>query len=129
MEKEKEERLLFLSNDIVCGIFPTARGPIHLVLSPDGEYCLISTNIPAPTLTGTENQDEEYKNVHLTKFVPSRFVSIVRKLVRFRNSFASQAYLNERFPIEISEVGAPRYVLSSLAFKRLHLQKTTSANC
>ena len=98
-----------LNNEAVIGIFyvsqPYRDAPstVTLVLSPCGAYCMVSAEIDK-----SNGENLEYENLHLTKFVPTRFGDMAKKLVTFRNKFSYIPYLDERFNTELSDVATPR---------------------
>lgn len=85
-----KERFLFLTNESTVGIFNTDDNNwIFILLSDNGEF--------VQTIKG------ETKSIHLTRYCPIEFFIHIRKLLKFRNRYASSPYLCQRFYNEVSE--------------------------
>ena len=87
---EYRERLLLFTNEAAVGIFNLGKSSIFIALSANGEFIKL--------FTGTSS------TVHLTRFCPSNAHDFVKKLLSFRNKYAKQPYLCDRFHKSASSV-------------------------
>jgi hypothetical protein len=84
-----KERFLFLSNEATIGIFNFSEHTIFVAISCEGNYVKIFNG--------------ESRSTHLTRFCPVNSLPLVKRLLNFRNQFASQPYLCNRFHESNSE--------------------------
>jgi hypothetical protein len=84
-----KERFLFLSNEATIGIFNFSEYTIFIAISCDGNYVKIFNG--------------ESRLTHLTRFCPVNSLSLLKRLLDFRNQFASRPYLCQRFHDSISK--------------------------
>ena len=87
---EYRERLLLFTNEAAVGIFNLEKSSIFIALSANGEFIKL--------FTGTSS------TVHLTRFCPRKAHDFVKKLLSFRNKYAKQPYLCDRFHKSASSV-------------------------
>ena len=85
-----QERLLLFTNEAAVGIFNQEKCSISIALSANGEFIKLFTG--------------KSSTVHLTRFCPSNAHDFVRKLLSFRNKYAKQPYLCDRFHKAVSSV-------------------------
>jgi Domain of unknown function (DUF4524) len=85
-----QERLLLFTNEAAVGIFNQEKSSISIALSANGEFIKLFTG--------------KSSTVHLTRFCPSNAHDFVKKLLRFRNKYAKQPYLCDRFHKAVSSV-------------------------
>lgn len=85
-----QERLLLFTNEAAVGIFNVENSSISIALSANGEFIKLFTG--------------KSSTVHLTRFCPSHAHNFVRKVLLFRNKYAKQPYLCDRFHKAVSSV-------------------------
>jgi Domain of unknown function (DUF4524) len=85
-----QERLLLFTNEAAVGIYNLENSSVSIALSANGEFIKL--------FTGKSN------TVHLTRFCPSNAHVFVKKLLLFRNKYAKQPYLCDRFHKAVSSV-------------------------
>ena len=87
---EYRERLLLFTNEAAVGIFNLGKSSIFIALSANGDFIKLFTGASS--------------TVHLTRFCPSNAHDFVKKLLSFRNKYAKQPYLCDRFHKSVSSV-------------------------
>ena len=85
-----QERLLLFTNEAAVGIFIQEKSSISIALSANGEFIKLFTG--------------KSSTVHLTRFCPTNAHDFARKLLSFRNKYAKQPYLCDRFHKAVSSV-------------------------
>lgn len=84
-----KERFLLLSNEATIGIFNFSGHTTFVAISCEGNYVKIFNG--------------ESRSTHLTRFCPVNSLPLVKRLLNYRNQFASRPYLCNRFHESNSE--------------------------